>query len=257
MPLWKLPQFCIRSDLLRAWRSVMEYYCIGWQADAQWLQWTDDSSICNAHSSARSSYECSRSPYLEEIHQSHGPFWGIPITVAPSQSHCRWKWRLLPLNPASKRQWTGNQETCSDDIHILCLDTGYTPVNSLVMYEGQAPDEQVHALAAPVNPSHIDGNSTFTAANTHQPIREASKIPSQKQGYQNHNLLLQPSNREPECLGQMDISGEGNHWSETRANHTCTNSVVPNTVKPRYSELRYSEIFAITRLPRSQNYFAI
>ena len=26
---------------------------------------------------------------------------------------------------------------------------------------------------------------------------------------------------------------------------------------PRYSELRYSEILAITRLPRSQNYFAI
>ena len=29
------------------------------------------------------------------------------------------------------------------------------------------------------------------------------------------------------------------------------------SVKPRYSELHYSEILAITKLPRSQNYFAI
>ena len=224
-----LPQFCIKSDLLRAWESLTEYYRIGQQKDAQQLQQNDHPSPHNAYSSARSSYECSRSPYFEEIHQNHGFLRGIPITIAPSRSRYRRKRRTLPLSPASKRQRTDDQEICRDDI---CFDTGYAPMNSSFispfMHEGQSPDEQVHALAAPVNPSHNDGNSTFTPADTHQPIREASEIPSQKQVYQDHNLLLQPSNRESECLSQVHISGEGNHPTETRANHIHSSGVVPD-----------------------------
>lgn len=218
-----LPQFRIKFDLLRAWVSLTEYYRIGRQADAQRPQRNDHPSIRNAYSSARSSYARSRSPYLEEIHQNHGHFRGIPITIAPSRSRCRRKWRPLQLGLANKRQRTDDQETCGDDI---CLDTSYVPMNSPVMHEGQPADEQIHALAAPVNPSHNDGNSTFTPVDTHQPIREASEIPSQKRGYQDHNLLLQPSNRESECLSPVDISGEGNH--PTRANHIHS-SRVPDT----------------------------
>lgn len=150
-----LPQFSIRSDLLRAWRSVTEYYRIGQQADASQLQQTDN-SICNAHSPVQSSYEHSRSLHLEGTHQSHGNFREIPITVAPSRSRCHRKRRPLPLDPVSKRRRTGDQETYSDDIHTSCLNTDHAPVNSPVMYEHQVPDEQIHAMEAPVNLPQID-----------------------------------------------------------------------------------------------------
>lgn len=132
----------------------MEYFCIVSQADTQ--QFQQSSSIHNDRPSAQSSCEYSRSPYLADAHQNHEPFRGIPITIAPSRSHRRRKRK--PLNPASKRQRTGDQETCSDDIR-------YNHVNSPIVSEGQVPDEQVHALAAPVNLPQIDG--TFTPANMH------------------------------------------------------------------------------------------
>lgn len=160
-----LPQFCIKSDLLRAWKSLTEYYHIGRQADASRAQQASD-PIRNAHSPAQSSHEYSRPLHLENINQSHEIFRAIPITVAPSRSRCRRKRRPPPLDPASKRRRTGDQETYGDDIHASCLNNGHTPVNLPVIHERQVSDEQVHASDAPVNMPQIDG--IFTPVNMHE-----------------------------------------------------------------------------------------
>lgn len=166
-----LPQFCIRSDLLRAWRSLTGYYHIERQADASRAQQSYNPTR-NAHSPVRSSYEYSRSLHLENINQNHEIFRAIPITFAPSRSRRRRKRRPPSLDLANKRRRTVDQETYGDDNHVSCLNNGHTPVNLPVMYEHQVPDEQVHALAAPANTPQIDG--IFTPVEMHQ----LSELPS-------------------------------------------------------------------------------